>query len=299
MNQEPTPSKRSLLARVFLSPDEPRLRAGWRLLLHFLLLILITIALLSISLLITSFSNLDLVVLLVAVSLATWIARRFFDRRSFRSLGFKITRHALLDMAFGFALPAMMMGLIYLCEWSMGWLHFEGWAWATVPPGTVLTELLVALAIFIAVGYYEELFSRGYQLQNLAEGLNLHWAIFLSSAFFSLLHWGNPHASLISGLGILLAGYFLAYAWVRTRQLWLAIGLHIGWNFFEGPIFGFPVSGLDTFRLIRQSTQGPALFTGGAFGPEAGLILLPALLLGAFLIKLYTRNRIKTSVTEA
>jgi membrane protease YdiL (CAAX protease family) len=299
MNQDPTTSNRSLLARIFLSPEEPRLRAGWRLSLHLLLLILISIAFLIIGLLITSLSHIDLIVLLVAVSLTTWIARRFFDRRSFRSLGFQITRHTLPDMAFGFALPAMIMGLIYLFEWSLGWLQFEGWAWETVPTGTVLTELSVALMSFIAVGYYEELFSRGYQLQNLVEGLNLHWAIFLSSVFFSLLHWGNPHANLISSLGLLLAGYFLAYAWVRTRQLWLAIGLHIGWNFFEGPIFGFPVSGLDTFHLIRQSTQGPALFTGGAFGPEAGLIQLPVLLLGALLIKLYTRDRNDTSVTKA
>ena len=90
--------------------------------------------------------------------------------------------------------------------------------------------------------------------------------------------------------------YFLLMAYLRTGQLWLSIGLHIGWNFFEGVVFGFPVSGLDIYRLIRHQIQGPEIWTGGAFGPEAGLIVLPALVIGAVLIYLYTRNR--TTVKE-
>jgi hypothetical protein len=73
--------------------------------------------------------------------------------------------------------------------------------------------------------------------------------------------------------------------------LWLPIGLHLGWNFFEGNIFGFPVSGLDTFRLIRHSINGPTWLTGGPFGPEAGLIILPAMALGIWLMIIFTRGR--------
>jgi membrane protease YdiL (CAAX protease family) len=91
-------------------------------------------------------------------------------------------------------------------------------------------------------------------------------------------------------LGILGAGYFLAFGYLRTRHLWLPIGLHIGWNFFEGPVFSFPVSGLDTARLLNHTVSGPELITGGAFGPEAGLIVLPALVLGAVLIHLYAKR---------
>jgi hypothetical protein len=67
--------------------------------------------------------------------------------------------------------------------------------------------------------------------------------------------------------------------------------LHIGWNFFEGVGFGFPVSGLDSYALTRITVHGPEIWTGGAFGPEAGLIVLPSLILGAFLIYLYTMRR--------
>jgi hypothetical protein len=92
-------------------------------------------------------------------------------------------------------------------------------------------------------------------------------------------------------MGIFLAGVFFAYAYIRTKQLWLPIGMHIGWNFFEGVVFGFPVSGLEPYALTRITVQGPEIWTGGVFGPEAGLIVLPALILGAFLIYLYTMRR--------
>jgi hypothetical protein len=92
-------------------------------------------------------------------------------------------------------------------------------------------------------------------------------------------------------VGIFLAGIFLGYGYVRTRQLWLPIGLHLGWNFCEGVVFGFPVSGLDIYALTRIEVTGPELWTGGAFGPEAGLIILPALIVGAGLIYWVTRNR--------
>jgi ethanolamine transporter EutH len=115
--------------------------------------------------------------------------------------------------------------------------------------------------------------------------------VFLSSAVFGILHWSNPNAAWNSVVGIFLAGIFLAFAYTRTRKLWLPIGLHIGWNFFEGVVFGFPVSGLDIFQLVHHTVTGPELWTGGAFGPEAGLIIFPALLLGSLLVIFYTRSR--------
>jgi hypothetical protein len=87
---------------------------------------------------------------------------------------------------------------------------------------------------------------------------------------------------------LVASGLFLASGYLRTRQLWLPIGLHIGWNFFEGPLFGFAVSGTGPFTLIRQVPTGPELLTGGAFGPEAGLIVLPALGIGLILINWYS-----------
>jgi hypothetical protein len=167
------------------------------------------------------------------------------------------------------------------------------------PIGGVLAGALSFLVFFTFVGWNEELLFRGYQLQTIASGTNLSWGVVLSSLIFGLAHLSNPNAGAVWQVasGILLAGLFLSFAYVRTRDLWLAIGLHIGWNFFEGVVFGFPVSGLEIYRLLRVTVAGPELWTGGAFGPEAGLVVLPGLVLGTLLIYVYTAPRTASAET--
>ncbi len=184
------------------------------------------------------------------------------------------------------------MGGIYLFELGMGWLKFEGWSWETIHPTTLATGMLTSLLTFVTAGFYEELVYRGYRLQNLIEGIRLPFAILVSSIDFGLAHFANPNRTWPAILGLIVAGFFLAYGWVRTGRLWLPIGLHIGWNFFEGPIFGFPVSGISTTYLIRQKVVGPELITGGLFGPEAGLVILPTMAIATVLIWAYTKGRL-------
>lgn len=297
------PQPRSKLRNILYSTDEPRLRSGWRLLAHlFLLAVSLAIFGLPGAFLILiwpmtalpSFQSQIVVAEIVTVAaftFATWVARRRLDHRSFRSLGFAIDRYVLSDLLVGMAIPGLLMGGIYVFQGAVGWIQFEGWAWQSASAGVVLRGLGVYLFVFVLTGFEEELISRGYQLQNLAEGVGIARAVLLSSLLFAALHLANPGANATAFLGILAAGYFLAYGYLRTRRLWLPIGLHIGWNFFEGVVFGFPVSGLNVFRLIEHRVTGPPLITGGPFGPEAGLIILPALAFGAFLIRVYTADR--------
>ncbi len=284
---------RKFLAAVFLSPNERRLRAGWRLLLQtllFMLLAALTVPLVALTGGNAAFFSGRYALLwqqladLLALTLSVYLARRWFDRRSFRSLGLSVGAAAGRDLLAGVLIAGVMMGFIFVLHLLFGWIQGVAYAWETQPAGAVLGQMGFWLLIFLLVGWKEELWMRGYWLQNLADGINVPWAVFLSSAVFGLLHLGNPNATWVSALGILVAGAFLALPWVWTRRLWLSIGLHLGWNFFEGVVFGFPVSGIDTFRLITPSIRGPALWTGGAFGPEAGLVLLPAILLGIALV---------------
>jgi uncharacterized protein len=277
---------------IFISPHEPRLRSGWRLLCQFLIMFFV-IAFVGSFLFFLSQASPALAFLgdqffigVIAYTLSVYIARRWFDRRSFVSLGVEPTSNAVRDVFAGAAIAGLTMGLIFLVELSLGWLDFQGFATLDAP---TLMGLGYWAFAFILVGWGEELLSRGYMLQNLEEGVGLNWAVFISSAIFGILHAFNPDASIAAVLGILGAGYFLAYGYIRSRQLWLPIGLHIGWNFFEGPIFSFPVSGIETIKLLNHEVTGPALITGGAFGPEAGLIVLPAMAFGAYLIFLYTK----------
>lgn len=296
---DPNP-RRPFLKAVFISPHETRLRAGWRLILQTILLVLITFCVgLPTSLLsfIPGFEvsdglflALNQVIEIVAITLSVFLARRYFDKRSFVSLGLRVDKWLGIDILAGILITFFMMGFIYFIEWGMGWLTFESFAWTSDNLPTVLGGTLGMLAVFIFVGWNEELLSRGYHLQTIASGINLFWGVLISSAVFGILHLGNPNATWVSAVGILFAGLFLAFGYLTTRQLWLSIGLHIGWNFFEGVVFGFPVSGLDIYRLTRITVTGPELWTGGAFGPEAGLVVLPGLLLGTGLIYTYTKH---------
>lgn len=294
---EPT-SKLPFLKSIFLLPDEPRLRAGWRLAIHTagynILLICIAIPF-SIPILLMGISPENLLlnqaIALFAITPSVFLARHFLDKRSLASMGLELDLQVLIDILAGIIITFLMMGLIYLIEWSFGWLSFDGFAWQTDAISRVILNTLLYLGVFILVGWNEELLYRGYRLQNIAEGLKPIWGVLLSSLWFGLAHLGNPNAEakfFVTG-GILLAGVFLAYGYITTKQLWLPIGLHIGWNFFEGVGFGFPVSGLDIFHLTRISVSGPELWTGGAFGPEAGLVLLPGMLLGTALVFIYSR----------
>ncbi len=293
--------ERGLLPRIFLSSDENRLRAGWRLLAHLILLgvcALLFGAVITLPLMLTG--NMppvdDLVlnqaIFMLSVTASTFIARRWIDRRAISSLGLRWDGSAARDLLVGVGIGGVIMAAIFLIEWGAGWLTLFGAAWQFRPPLEVMGSTLIMLAVFVLVGWNEELLVRGYWLQNMADGTNLTWGVLLSASIFALLHLGNPNVSAIAIVGLFLAGVFLAYGYVRTRQLWLSIGLHIGWNFFENTVFGFPVSGLDTPGLLVHNVAGPEWFTGGAFGPEAGLVAVLGMGLGAWLISLYTRGRI-------
>lgn len=237
-----------------------------------------------------------------AVILSLWLAARFMDRRPFRDFGFHLDGGWWLDLLFGLTLGAALMTGIFLVEISLGWVRVEGTFESNLPGTPFWISLALPVVIFLCVGIYEEMFSRGYQLRNMAEGLNYSFlgpggaivaAWVLSSAIFGVLHLGNPNATLLSAFNITLAGLMLGAGYVLTGELAIPIGLHITWNFFQGNVFGFPVSGLKPVGATFISTEqgGPELWTGGAFGPEAGLLDPIATLTGITLITLWVRFR--------
>jgi membrane protease YdiL (CAAX protease family) len=295
--------KRSALAKAFLSPEEPRLRAGWRLLVHATMVLLLMMVFTPVVLTLLAVAGVSLDPMdfttaiqvsvwasLPAVLVATWIARRWIDHRSMLSLGLQRDRYLLPDLTVGILLPALLLGLFSAILWAGGWIEVQGWAFDQRGLA-VAVPALAAFAQYVAVGVQEEVLSRGYHLRNLIEGTNLPLGVFLSSLLFALLHGANPEISLLGLLGIFASGLLFAFAWMRTGRLWLAIGLHTGWNFFEGTFFGFPVSGTKGFTLIHHRLNGPSLLTGGAFGPEGSLLIFPLLGLGALLLWSYTRDR--------
>jgi membrane protease YdiL (CAAX protease family) len=293
------PSHQLFLARLFFSPDKQRLRAGWRLLIQTILLLFLLACLgFPVGLFFTNskqFLSEQLLMLLselvsfFAILISVFISRRIMDKRSISSLGVDLSKKVVPDLAVGFMISLLSLVLVFVLEILFGWIHNVSFAWQTQSPISVISGSIIALILFILVGWNEELLSRGYHLQTLTSGLNLPFGVIISSAIFGILHLTNPNATWVSVIGIFLAGLFLAFGYIRTHKLWLSIGLHIGWNFTEGVLLGFPVSGWNGYQLTRIKINGPVIWTGGAFGPEAGLIILPALILGIILIYLYTQ----------
>jgi membrane protease YdiL (CAAX protease family) len=322
----------SQVTNIFWNPQQRRLRALWRLILQsaawivlqFILgvavvLILLAAALFSGSsyppslpdlteqlnrpgwMLVMGIGDLGIVLLTV------WLAGRFLDRRTFAEFGFHFSRRWWADFAFGLFLGGLLMAAIFAVESAGGWLtvtgHFQSLMGGIGFPAAILVPFL----FFICVGIVEELSSRGYQLTNLAEGLNfprlgkgaaVAGATIFSSVFFGLIHGANPNVTVVALINLMAAGVFLALGYVLTGELAIPIGVHVAWNFFQGNVFGFPVSGISPigaqFLSIRQA--GPDWITGGAFGPEGGLIGLLAMLLGSLLIVLWigvTRRRVE------
>lgn len=172
----------------------------------------------------------------------------------------------------GMALVALTVAVFWLA----------GWYTAGPPvihaPAAALTLLGPALFSALVVATTEELLERRLLFPVFERSLGTWLALGLSAAWFGVSHLGNPHAGPAAALGIALGGgvaYTLAF--IATRRVWLSIGLHWGWNSALGPLFGLQVSGLD--RAVFGPAllpAGPALWTGGAFGPEAGLVALLA-----------------------
>ena len=177
----------------------------------------------------------------------------------------------------GFLLFSLMTGLVAL----LGGIHIVGvrpfgrtqfWEWA---------------ALGIASGVFEETLFRGILLRQLERLVGTWWALAATSVLFGGLHMVNPHATWVGAVSIMVeAGILLGAAYLYTRRLWLAAGIHAAWNFTQGWVFSVPVSGTgQPIGLLVTRRTGPTWLTGGDFGLEASLAaVLVATVAGVWLL---------------
>ncbi len=300
----------SSFSGIFWNKEQHRPRMFWRLAIYVsLLTILIILAEIIFGDSNVLSSNLSLSIAVLLVVLATTVmVGKWIDRRRIEDFGFIPSLAWWKEFLFGFGLGALLMGMVFLFGLITGSITLQGYfSGASLERGFIF-EFLRALIFCIFVGIYEEILVRGYIFVNLAEGLKMNridnkrvllLAFFISSLIFGLMHILNPGTSWISTLNISIAGIFLGLGMVLTGRLGLSIGLHISWNLFQGNVFGFPVSGVNFgATLIETNLTGPEWFTGGGFGPEAGVIGLAAMLIGSILILFWMRKRDMLEINE-
>lgn len=137
-----------------------------------------------------------------------------------------------------------------------------------------LNELILNCAIFILVAFTEEIFVRGYILNNLMGSINKFLALIISSVIFAIMHLANPNINLTSFTNLILAGILLGLPCIYRRNLWPSIAFHFSWNFFQGSIFGFNVSGLNGYSVITQMRRDDTIWNGGSFGFEGSVLAI-------------------------
>lgn len=223
------------------------------------------------------FNNKDLLSLLITlfsfafISLLVFFRVKVIEKRSFSSIGFN-KNNWLKKYSLGFLIGLAMMSIIVLILFPFGYITVE--KNPIQPVGiSAIASVLVILLGWIIQGATEEIVTRGWLLNVLSTKYNIGVGLLISSTLFGLMHLTNPNVNYIAVINIILVGLFYGLYVIKTNDLWAVCGMHSAWNFAQGNIFGFKVSGLDVSvgSLIDLNLVGSDFVTGGIFGPEAGI----------------------------
>ena len=222
-------------------------------------------------------NNKDLLSLLITlfsfafISLLVFFRVKVIEKRSFSSIGFN-KNNWLKKYSLGFLIGLSMMSIIVLILLPFGYITIE--KNPIQPVGvSAIASVLVILFGWIIQGATEEIVTRGWLLNVLSTKYNIGVGLLISSTLFGLMHLTNPNVNYIAVINIILVGLFYGLYVIKTNDLWAVCGMHSAWNFAQGNIFGFKVSGLDVSvgSLIDLNLVGSDFVTGGIFGPEAGI----------------------------
>jgi membrane protease YdiL (CAAX protease family) len=214
--------------------------------------------------------------------LIVWLFRKYRDKGSFASLGFDYFR--LTDVIWGLLMGAVIMASGYFILIAVGQIRY-------LNSSFVPQEMIINLLFLIMVAFSEELLMRGYILKNLMGSMNKYGALAVSSCLFSVMHMANADYTWFAALELFFAGILLGLSYLYTRNLWFPIALHFSWNFFQGAIFGFNVSGRHIHSVINHMREKDNIWNGGAFGFEGSLLSLLFELIGIAIIYLLFRKR--------
>ena len=223
------------------------------------------------------FNNKDLLSLLITlfsfafISLLVFFRVKVIEKRSFSSIGFN-KNNWLKKYSLGFLIGLAMMSIIVLILFPFGYITVEKNPIQPVGISAIASVLIILLG-WIIQGATEEIVTRGWLLNVLSTKYNIGVGLLISSTLFGLMHLTNPNVNYIAVINIILVGLFYGLYVIKTNDLWAVCGIHSAWNFAQGNIFGFKVSGLDVSvgSLIDLNLVGSDFVTGGIFGPEAGI----------------------------
>jgi len=225
--------------------------------------------------------------MIFSMGIMLWLFMRFIDKQPLIEIGFQ-TKGRLKEFNFGVILGLLIMAFAYVFLYLIGEIVFENYTFD-------FQKIFLSIILFVGVSVFEEVIFRGYMLKNLLESFNPYVALFISSIFFSLIHGSNPNVTTLGLCNIFLAGFFLGASYIFTKNLWFPIALHFSWNFFQS-MFGFKVSGMDSYSIIEFTIPENNMLNGGEFGFESSLLSIIILIIGTFIIwNYFKKNNIEKS----
>ena len=225
--------------------------------------------------------------MIFTMGIMLWLFMKFIDKQPLIEIGFQ-TVGRLKEFNYGLILGLLIMAFAYVFLSLIGEIVFENYTFD-------LQKIFLSIILFIGVSVFEEVIFRGYMLKNLLESFNPYVALFISSIFFSLIHGSNPNVTTLGLCNIFLAGFFLGASYIFTKNLWFPIALHFSWNFFQS-MFGFKVSGLDSYSIIEFTIPENNMLNGGEFGFESSFLSIIILIIGTFIIwNYFKKNNLEKS----
>jgi len=241
------------------------------------------------------YGTLDLLMLLAFLG-AFKIMTRVIEHKPLGVIGLAFHPCWVNELCLGLGIGVIMIVSVGGAEALLGLARFAPSTFAARSELAYGGGLLLILSISAT---NEELIFRGYPFQKLVQSLGPPGAVALSSACFGLVHLGNPHHTWISTVNTMLVGIPFSIAYLRTRSLWMPVGMHFTWNYVQGFVLGLPVSGLALSPSVLQAqVHGAAWLTGSAYGPEGGLISTAVFVGAGICLFLSPRIRISERMKE-
>ncbi len=213
---------------------------------------------------------------LIALILTVSFFRRFVDRESIASLGF-VKQNRLSEWWHGFVTALVILGMGSFILYLAGLMDFTNFQ-------LDLPTLVLGFLLFTMVSLNEEILIRGYILNNLLKSMGKYWALLISALIFMAFHLFNANLSAVAVVNLLLAGILLGSTYIYTRSLWYPISLHLFWNYLQGSVLGYSVSGEAMESVVKARPMGNDLISGGAFGFEGSLLCTLLIILAIGLV---------------
>lgn len=222
-------------------------------------------------------------IIVIAACILCW---KLIIKQPLKNMGLKSIKKHSKELLCGLGLGALSITLVFIFIIATGNAKVTSWT------PSFSGDTFIYLILYILVGFAEEILGRGYIISLMKQTRNIPLMVGVSAVIFSLMHILNYSFSLIPFINIVLIGVVFALMYIWSGNLWMCIGYHITWNYFQGNVFGFPVSGMGSNGIITTIYSENNIINGGGFGPEGGLAVTAIIMAGLLFVRWYYKGKV-------